>query len=293
MKLITTEVNGGPSSGFLLDNHSEAVLFEQFGYKHSDLTAFIDLGMDQLLKLKALAERDSSIKRIPISELKLLSPIVHPICDIICLGLNYHKHAQEAEAYKKDVFDKGDSAIYFSKHADRISSCCDDIPLNENLVSSLDYEVELAVVIGKTCKNVKAEEVSKYIFGYTVVNDISARDIQSRHKQWFLGKSIDGYLPMGPCIVTSDEIAYPPKLKIKSYVNGELRQDSTTDMMIHPIGEVISELSSYLTLRPGTIIATGTPSGVGMGMNPPQFLKKGDEVVCEIQEIGILRNTVR
>lgn len=156
----------------------------------------------------------------------------------------------------------------------------------------MDYEAELAVIIGKDAKNVPVSEVKNYIFGYTVINDVSARTLQTRHKQWYFGKSLDGFLPMGPCIVTAEEFPYPPRLSIQSRVNGELRQDSSTELMIFGIDHVVSELSAGMTLKAGTIIATGTPAGVGMGFDPPRFLKPGDVVECSIEGIGTLVNRV-
>lgn len=168
-----------------------------------------------------------------------------------------------------------------------------DIPRHAGLTDRLDYEAELAVIIGKTAKNVKAAEAEAYIFGYTVLNDVSARDLQTGHKQWYFGKSLDGFTPMGPCILTADEVSFPPMLEITAAVNGELRQRSNTGLLIHGVGEIIEELSAGMTLLPGTIIATGTPAGVGMGFDPPKFLKAGDVVECTVQGIGTLRNTVR
>jgi 2-keto-4-pentenoate hydratase/2-oxohepta-3-ene-1,7-dioic acid hydratase in catechol pathway len=159
-------------------------------------------------------------------------------------------------------------------------------------VERLDYEAELAVIIGRTARNLSAAEAPAHIFGYTVLNDVSARDLQTAHKQWYFGKSLDGFTPMGPCIVTADEISFPPRLAIRSYVNGELRQNSTTDLLITGIADILAELSSGITLLPGTILATGTPAGVGMGFDPPKFLRPGDVVECEIEGIGTLRNTV-
>ena len=154
--------------------------------------------------------------------------------------------------------------------------------------------IELAVVLGKDAKDVPAGQTKDYVFGYTILNDVSARDVQTAHKQWYFGKSLDGFTPMGPCIVTADEFdSYPPALPIRSRVNGELRQDSNTKLQIFDIDHVIHELSQGMTLKAGTIIATGTPAGVGMGMDPPQFLHPGDTVQCEIEGIGTLTNTVR
>ena len=139
----------------------------------------------------------------------------------------------------------------------------------------------------------KAEEAGAYIFGYTVLNDVSARDLQTGHKQWYFGKGLDGFTPMGPCILTADETAFPPALEISCAVNGEERQHSNTSLLIHGIPEIIEELSAGMTLLPGTVIATGTPAGVGMGFEPPRFLEAGDVVECTIQNIGTLRSTVR
>lgn len=169
----------------------------------------------------------------------------------------------------------------------------DYIESHSNIVKDLDYEAELAVVIGKKAYKVKAEDAEDYVFGYTIVNDVSARTIQLKHKQWYFGKSLDGFTPMGPSIVTADEFAFPPKLKLQCKVNGELRQNITTDRMIHTIPEVIEELSYGMTLLPGTIIVTGTPSGVGLALNPPKPLKSGDIVECIVEGIGKLSNEVR
>ena len=159
-------------------------------------------------------------------------------------------------------------------------------------MDSLDFEAELGVVLGMDAKGVKAENAEKFIFGYTIINDFSARNLQTRHKQWYLGKSLDKLTSIGPCIVTKDEIGNVADLGIRSYVNGELRQNSNTGFMIQTIGGAVEELSEGMTLLAGTLIATGTPAGVGMGFNPPKFLKTGDKVICEIDKIGRLENTI-
>lgn len=224
---------------------------------------------------------------------RILSPIPVPLQDIICLGLNYTEHAEEAAAYAQDAFSARDRyPVYFSKRVNRSPGDGDPVPANADLVDSLDYEAELAVIIGRDVKNIAPEDVPGCIFGYTILNDFSARNLQTRHTQWYLGKSLDGYTPMGPCIVTADAVAFPPKLPIRCRVNGELRQDSTTDMLIFGIDHIISDLSRGMTLRAGTIISTGTPSGVGMGFDPPKFLRAGDTVTCEIGGIGTLTNPI-
>ena len=224
---------------------------------------------------------------------RLLAPIVQPRQDVICLGINYDEHAKEAGEYSQEAFAKNRAdTIYFSKRVNRAVADGETIPAHEGLVDSLDYESELGVVLGREARAVAAGEARSCIFGYTIINDISARNVQTRHKQWYLGKSLDGFTPMGPCIVTPDEVGDPADLAIQSFVNGELRQNSNTAFMIRTPEEAIEELSAGMTLLAGTVIATGTPAGVGMGFKPPRFLKKGDEVVCRIQGIGDLRNTI-
>ena len=230
---------------------------------------------------------------VPAEEAILLAPIPHPVQDVICLGINYMAHAEESARYKKEAFGgERPFAVYFSKRVSEATGTGAEIPSHKELVQDLDYEAELAVIIGKDAKSVPISEVKNYIFGYTVINDVSARTLQTRHKQWYFGKSLDGFLPMGPCIVTTEEFPYPPRLSIQSRVNGELRQDSSTELMIFGIDHVVSELSAGMTLKAGTIIATGTPAGVGMGFDPPRFLKPGDVVECSIEGIGTLVNRV-
>ena len=237
----------------------------------------------------------SGIPALLVEAVTLQSPIPCPAQDVICLGINYMAHSDEAEKYSADAFStQHQDAIYFSKRVSRAVPDGGFIEAHTDLVQKLDYECELAVVLGKDAKDVPAGQTKDYVFGYTILNDVSARDVQTAHKQWYFGKSLDGFTPMGPCIVTADEFdTYPPALPIRSRVNGELRQDSNTKLQIFDIDHVIHELSQGMTLKAGTIIATGTPAGVGMGMDPPQFLHPGDTVQCEIEGIGTLTNTVR
>lgn len=224
---------------------------------------------------------------------RILSPIPCPLQDVICLGLNYTEHAEEAAAYSSEAFVSKDRyPVYFSKRVMRSPGDGEPVSAYEGLVDSLDYEAELAVIIGKDIRGIRPEQVRDCIFGYTILNDFSARNLQTRHTQWYLGKSLDGYTPMGPCIVTADEFAWPPRLRISSTVNGELRQDSTTDMLIFGLERIVSELCAAMTLRAGTIISTGTPKGVGMGFDPPRFLKAGDTVTCAVEGIGTLTSPI-
>lgn len=217
------------------------------------------------------------------------APVPVPLQDIICLGVNYRSHIEETV----DVLDftKKTDTVYFSKRVNTANDPGGIIPCYDH-VDSLDYEAELGVILKRDALNVSIEEAPDYILGYTIINDVSARNLQFKHQQWYRGKSLDGYTPMGPCIVTADEIDDIHNLDISCYVNDEKRQDSNTGYMITTIEEAISELSQGMLLKAGTIIATGTPGGVGMGMKPPVYLKKGDVIRCEIQGIGSLINTV-
>ncbi len=278
--------------GIVNEKTGKIIPLGSMGYEYNDMNDLIARASKETIRAMADAA-DGREDGTALGEVKLLAPIEYPQQDIICLGVNYAKHAEEAARYKKEAFDlKAQYPVYFSKRVNRAVGTGEEIPNYKGLVSNLDYEVELAVIIGKEAKNVKKGESRDYIFGYTILNDVSARELQIRHKQWYFGKSLDGFTPMGPWIVTEDEIAWPPRLDIQCYVNGELRQSDNTGNLCFDIDDVICELSRGMTLRPGTIISMGTPEGVGMGFDPPRFLKAHDEVLCVIENIGELKNRV-
>ncbi|MFA9379185.1 MAG: fumarylacetoacetate hydrolase family protein [Lachnotalea sp.] len=295
MKLITYKLkeNGNEIIGIINKKGEKIFPISQFDIHYSsmnDLIKNISNAEMELLKSKVDKEFDQFMFYDKIVH---VAPIVHPNQDVICLGINYLAHAVESARYKEEAFGgERPFAVYFSKRVNEAVADGGSIPSYEGLVDSLDYEAELAIIIGKDAKNVPEAEAFDYVFGYTIMNDISARDLQTAHKQWYFGKSLDGFTPMGPIIVTPDEFAIPPHLDIKSYVNGELRQDSNTELLIFGIAHVINELSQGMTLKAGTIISMGTPEGVGMGFTPPRFLKSGDVVTCEIEGIGKLTNTI-
>lgn len=241
---------------------------------------------------QVLARGAKSRGEIPLGEVTVLAPLPRPGQDILCLGMNYRAHKAEAEQFDPAAFTRQGQAVYFSKRATACPGPGAPIPGHFDLVDSLDYEVELAVVLGKDARNVTPETAMDCVFGYTILNDVSARNLQTGHKQWYFGKSLDGFAPMGPCIVTREEFAWPPAQAIRAWVNGELRQEAVTDQLIFSIPHILQELSRGMTLQAGTIIATGTPAGVGMGFDPPKFLKAGDVVRCEIDGIGVLENPV-
>ena len=296
MKLVTYEIEQKVKLGALSSDEKWIYPLSSMGIDYRCMQELIENISESELQL-AQHYCGQEVGRIrgaaPVEEVKLLAPIPNPRQDVICLGVNYMAHAEESARFKKEEFNgERPYAIYFSKRVNRASATGDGIPSHRDMVQDLDYEAELAVIIGKEASHVKPEEVRDYIFGYTIINDVSARTIQNRHKQWYFGKSLDAFLPMGPCILTADSIPYPPKVSIRSRVNGELRQNSNTELLIFGIDHIVSELSQGMTLKPGTIIATGTPAGVGLGFDPPKFLKPGDQVECIIEGIGSLVNTV-
>lgn len=284
MKLVTFIQNGNTSVGLV--GPEDASVYPIPGC--ADMTSLI----------RSWAEFDAEAAArgtpIPMAEVELLAPIPHPAQDIICLGINYFDHAKESEAVAgKDVKAPDTFPIYFSKRVHEAVAPGGCIDSHSDIVADLDYEAELAVVIGRNAYNVSADEALDYVFGYTVLNDVSARTIQNQHKQWYRGKSLDGFTPIGPWIVTADSFPVDQPMKIQSFVNGELRQNSSIDLMIFHVAYVISELSHGMTLTPGTIISMGTPAGVGMGFQPPKYMKPGDVVECFVEGIGTLKNNVR
>ncbi len=228
---------------------------------------------------------------IPLSEVTLLAPIPRPSHDVICLGMNFADHTNEAAKFHPTMV-RENYAVYFSKRVNEAVPDNGIVDSHPEVTAQVDYEAEVAVIIGKDACRVRKEDAAEYIFGYTILNDISAREIQTRHKQFYLGKSLDGFTPIGPWIVTADEFPYPPKIGIRCYVNGELRQNGSTSDWIFGIGDVIEDLSAGMILTAGTIISMGTPAGVGMGFTPPRYLKKGDVVVCEADGLGRLTNRI-
>lgn len=251
---------------------------------------FIESGEDGLLNLaKALEmnEKDKVITPISLKDVRLEVPF-HPRRNVLCIGKNYQAHVKE---FDQDVNAKNpDDPIFFTKATTSVIGPNEEIDSHPSVTKEVDYEGELGVIIGKTCVNVAEEDAMKYVYGYTIINDVTARDLQKKHLQWFRGKSLDTFCPMGPTVMIGD---WPVPFTIYTKVNDHLRQEGSTTDLIFSIPKLISILSDGMTLQPGDVIATGTPQGVGMGLNPPQFLQKGDVVEITIDPIGTLRNTVK
>ncbi len=249
---------------------------------------FENTDMDSIEKILS-----SSDTELSLDDVKIMAPIPYPKRNVICLGKNYLDHVNEVGGLKNVSADIPKKPIYFSKIAYPAIGHGDCVDSHKDSTNELDYEVELAVIIGKKCRNVAASEAEDVIFGYTIANDISARDLQQEHTQWHKGKSLDTFCPMGPVIAHKSNISFPPALEIKCYVNKELRQNGKTEQLIFDIPEIISDLTSGITLYPGDIILTGTPAGVGAGFKPPKYLLPGDTLDCVIEGIGTLSNTVK
>lgn len=258
-----------------------------------DMTQFIALGKNGLQRARRTVK--SGDHRIPAAGVKLHAPIPRPARNILAVGKNYHDHAREFHASGVDASAKEaipDVPIMFTKWPNCVIGPGEPIPASSDYTNSTDYEGELTVVIGTGGRNISRDKAYEHVYGYTIANDVTARTLQYTHRQWFLGKSLDGYCPLGPCIVTADEIEDVTQLRLTTTVNGELRQDAFVSQLIFDIPALIETLSKVLTLEPGDLIATGTCAGVGIGFDPPRYLKIGDVVAVTIEPIGTLSNAV-
>ncbi len=227
-----------------------------------------------------------------LDQVQLAAPIPRPRKNIFCLGRNYYDHAIESYQARGQERPVGDAPVIFTKATTTVNAPYGQIVIDPVVSTQIDWEAELAIIIGKAGKNITEADALSHVFGYTVLNDVTARDLQDKFKQFFKGKSLDGYCPLGPWIVTADEISDPQQLTVRLRINGVLKQEGSTKDMIYPVSTIISILSQGMTLEPGDIIATGTPSGVGFARKPPEFLQPGDLMETEIEGIGLLRNAV-
>jgi 2-keto-4-pentenoate hydratase/2-oxohepta-3-ene-1,7-dioic acid hydratase in catechol pathway len=220
------------------------------------------------------------------------APIPRPAKNVFCLGLNYAAHAKESSQARGREMKIPTVPVIFTKAPTTVSGPFDEVAVDRQATQQVDWEVELGVVIGRTGRNIAKADALGHVFGYTVINDLSARDLQQQHMQWFKGKSLDGFCPMGPVIVTADEFGNPQTKRLQLRVNGVTKQDGSTSNMIFPVDAIIEWLSKGMTIEAGDVIATGTPEGVGMGRTPQEFLQNGDVVEAEVEGIGILRNRI-
>lgn len=281
MRLVTFRTNGGARVG-VVRNGDEVVELDE----PRDMLALIDAGEEGLSRAKS-ALSSSRSKAHRLDSVHLLAPIPEPRGNVIAIGRNYAAHAQEGAAQGEPP----DPPTVFSKAITTIAGPYDDVLIDPSVSTQIDWEVELGVIVGRRGRNIARDHAMEHVFGYTALNDVSARDIQfGWGGQFFKGKSVDGYCPIGPWIVTRDEIADPQSLQLLLRVNGTVEQHGNTRDMIYPIPALIEWVSKGMTLLPGSIIATGTPDGVGFYRKPPEFLHPGDVMETDVEGIGVLRN---
>ena len=291
MKFVTARHKEVPFVGLVNESGSAVLPLNLSKEPNLPLTLVecIALGDAFIETVKQIVTNSHELDYLPIDDVTLLAPIPRPGKNIFCVGKNYAEHAIEMGS----ADDIPEHVMVFTKAPTSVIGPNEMVLNHQEITQQLDYEGELAVIIGKKGRAIKREEALEYVFGYTIINDVTARDLQARHKQFFIGKSLDTTCPMGPWIVHKNMIGSPNELDIETRVNGEVRQSSNTRNFIFPVEEVISVLSAGMTLEPGDIIATGTPAGVGKGFKPPKFLHAGDRMEITVEGIGTLKNTIQ
>ncbi|MGI8549984.1 MAG: fumarylacetoacetate hydrolase family protein [Dehalococcoidia bacterium] len=289
MKYVTYEQGGAPHLGAVVDGKVVDLSGVAGANLPSDMLSLIRAGHQTWYRAQE-AVGSAGNNGIPLECVRLLAPIPRPARNIFCLGRNYAEHALESTRALGQEGKLPEFPVYFTKATTAVIGPGDPIPWRPDISTQIDWEAELGVIVGVTGSDIAEEQALNAVFGYTCLNDVTARDLQNRHTQWFKGKSLDGSCPLGPWIVTADEIGDPSALDIACRVNGEVKQHSNTRNLIFGLKRILADLSRGLTLEAGDIIATGTPEGVGFARKPPEFLKPGDVVEVEIEGIGILSN---
>jgi 2-keto-4-pentenoate hydratase/2-oxohepta-3-ene-1,7-dioic acid hydratase in catechol pathway len=295
VKIALANYQGRRSAGLVDDELQTWTLISgQDDVGSSGLTELIG----ERLKTVDATELSLAGSAVPLSDVAVLAPIPRPRRNIICVGKNYYDHAAEFSASGFDQSDTGaddhgvpSHPIFFTKAPSTVIGPDDSVDSHRQLTRALDYEAEIAVIIGRGGTRIPRSSAWEHVWGYTIVNDVTARDLQRDHAQWFLGKSLDTFCPMGPWIVTADEVS-PKDMTLSCWVNGELRQHASATDLIFDVPCLIETLSAGLTLQTGDIIATGTPAGVGIGLDPQRFLQPGDDVSISVTGLGTLRNTI-
>ena len=298
MLKLCTFSNKGISRVGILRLDGKVIDLEQSGVASlknvcRDMISVIEGGDEILSNLHELANRPPDVTLLSEGSYKLLAPIPRPKRNVFCVGKNYldHVHEINKKAGAAVATDLPKFAQFFTKAPECVIATGDHVPAHIGVTKWLDYEVELAVIIGKVGKNISADKALDHVYGWSIGNDVTARDVQKNHVQFFKGKTLDGSCPMGPCIVPRSSLDVSD-ISMKLWVNEGLRQNGRTSQMIFKVPEIILQLSAGFTLRPGDIILTGTPAGVGYAMSPPQSLKPGDSIKIEVEHIGVLENLV-
>ena len=286
MKLVTY-LDGYPRAGVVVEDR-----VVDLSEKFDSVQALIEEGNPALEEARSLLAKANP--EADVAEIDLRAPIPHPRRNVFCMGWNYLTHFEEGQGRRGDDQEElPEYPTFFDKPTTTVIGPYDDIPFDRDFSEKMDYEAELAVVIGRAGRSIPAAEATDHIFGYTIANDVTARDVQRRHGgQWLKGKGMDGSCPLGPWIVTADEIPDPQNLPIQCHVNGVQKQNSNTSFMVFPVSRLIEELSLAMTLLPGDILLTGTPEGVGYARTPPEYLAPGDEVTVTVANIGSITNRV-
>jgi 2-keto-4-pentenoate hydratase/2-oxohepta-3-ene-1,7-dioic acid hydratase in catechol pathway len=265
------------------------------GWRGPAPTGLLDLirqGPEAWDRMRELSEAAAGDSSRPLGDVMFEAPIPRPLKNVFCLGRNYIAHAEEAARARGQEVKIPTVPVIFTKAPTTVTGPFDDILVERGVTQQVDWEVELGLVIGVTGRNIPRADAFRHVFGYTVINDLSARDLQQQHLQWFKGKSLDGFCPMGPVLVTPDEFGDPQSKRLQLRVNGATKQDGNTAKMIFAVDAIIEWISKGLTLEAGDIIATGTPDGVGMARTPQEFLVDNDVVEAEVEGIGVLRNRI-
>jgi 2-keto-4-pentenoate hydratase/2-oxohepta-3-ene-1,7-dioic acid hydratase in catechol pathway len=297
MRLLTYDRHGEPRLGLLLGDRAVDLAGVGAELKldmPSDMATFIEAPNDVLGRADEIRQRLEGDGELiarhsqSLSATKLLAPLPRPRRNLVCVGLNYADHAAESRVTQGIP----EYPVYFTKPPSTVIGPEAAIPWHGHVSTRIDWEVELVVVIGRRGRDILEAEALDYVFGYTVGNDITARDLQARHQQWYKGKGLDGFCPLGPWIVTADELGNPQQLQLRLRVNGQTKQDANSSDMVFGVAKLISVWSMGMTIEPGDLLMTGTPSGVGFARKPPEYLKPGDVVEAEIDRIGLLRNVI-
>ncbi|MEO7742791.1 MAG: fumarylacetoacetate hydrolase family protein [Usitatibacter sp.] len=296
MRLVTFSPlpSGQPRPGLMLVRQRIVDIPATLGQREATETMIelIRSGGPMLERLRTLAAEPPGTT-YALADVKLHAPIPRPAKNVFCVGWNYLEHFEEGAKKLHDDRELPKHPVFFSKVPTTVIGPYDTIPFPGNVSTAMDWEVELGMVIGPGGKDIAEGDAMRHVFGYTAINDVSIRDVQRRHgNQWHKGKSFDGTCPMGPCIVTADELKNPGNVRVTCRVNGETKQDSNTRFLYFKLPRLIAELSAGMTLEPGDIVSTGTPQGVGYARTPPEFLKPGDLLETEVEGIGVLRNPV-
>lgn len=290
MKIVRFSYNENTAFGILIQD--DIVPLAAFGVPEqktlTELAAFdAEFGLETYV---TAAPESVWSQAIPLTEVVLRAPVDRPPHDVICVGVNYQEHRKESEKAAAQLPEK---IVFFGKRCGHMTGPGETVALDPAIDAAMDYETELAVILRRGGRNIPRDAAEECIFGYSIFNDFTARAVQAERGQWYLGKSIEGYSAMGPCVLHRSSAASPARFSLSCRVNGELRQSADTSQFLANIGDLIADVSRYITLEPGDIIATGTPGGVGFSYKPPRFLHHGDTVVCEISDIGILENHIK